>query len=595
MKHFYSILVLLLSLCANAGAQGWPANYKGVMLQGFYWDSYQDTQWSHLESQADELSQYFDLIWVPQSGYCNTLQNQMGYAPIWWFRHDSAFGSETELRKMIKTFKDKGTGIIEDVVINHRNGNQSWCDFPEETWKEQTMHWSLADICQNDDGGNTKRNGYDVSGAMDTGDDFRGCRDLDHTSDNVRKNVKLYLRFLKEELGYTGFRYDMVKGFAAKYIGEYNASAQPTYSVGEYWDGDPAKLKSWLDGTKVDGKIQSAAFDFALKYYIKDALGSGQWNRLDGDCPAKDPAYSRYAVTFVDNHDTDRDNNRLAANHIAANAYIMAMPGTPCVFLTHWKQYKTQLKKLILARKAAGISNQSAILKSERHGNGYIVNVRGEKGNVLLALGTPDSYDANGYKLAVEGDGYKYYVADNVDISAVQAIADEEPQAFTPPTFCTIDNDERCAFFEAPSFWTGTVSCWQWDQKANYTGGAWPGVACRYVGTTKAGNKVYKWSWNKQTKPVNNPDAGIIFNCDNGSKQTANLEFVNGGYYDFTSGKKGVVTGIDKVPSAQTGQRKVNVYALDGRLVRSQVNEDKSLQGLQKGVYVVNRRKLFVR
>ena len=145
------------------------------------------------------------------------------------------------------------------------------------------------------------------------------------------------------------------------------------------------------------------------------------------------------------------------------------------------------------------------------------------------------------------------------------------------------------------SFWTGDVRCWQWDQKANYTGGSWPGTDCRYVGTTKAGNKVYKWSWNKQTKPVNNPDAGIIFNCDNGSKQTANLEFVNGGYYDFTSGKKGVVTGIDKVSSAQTGQRKVNVYALDGRLVRSQVSENKSLQGLQKGVYVVNHRKLFVR
>ena len=276
MKLFKIFLFLFLTIPASFFAQGWPKDYKGVMLQGFYWDSYQDTKWSHLESLADELSQYFDLIWVPQSGNCNETSMQMGYAPIWWFNHKSAFGTEDQLRSMIKAFKDKGTGVIEDVVINHRKGNTNWCDFPEETWKGQTMHWSLADICQNDDGGNTKRNGYNVSGAMDTGDDFSGCRDLDHTSDNVRKNVKLYLRFLKEELGYTGFRYDMVKGFAAKYIGEYNASAQPTYSVGEYWDGDPAKLKSWLDGTKVDGKIQSAAFDFALKYYIKDAFGSGQ-------------------------------------------------------------------------------------------------------------------------------------------------------------------------------------------------------------------------------------------------------------------------------------------------------------------------------
>ena len=73
------------------------------------------------------------------------------------------------------------------------------------------------------------------------------------------------------------------------------------------------------------------------------------------------------------------------------------------------------------------------------------------------------------------------------------------------------------------------------------------------------------------------------------------MKFENGAYYNPTGVNLGVVTGINKVPSAQTGQRKVNVYALDGRLVRSQVSEDKSLQGLQKGVYVVNHRKLFVR
>lgn len=40
------------------------------------------------------------------------------------------------------------------------------------------------------------------AGAADTGDDFDGCRDLDHTSANVQKNIKLYLHFLLEEMGY---------------------------------------------------------------------------------------------------------------------------------------------------------------------------------------------------------------------------------------------------------------------------------------------------------------------------------------------------------------------------------------------------------
>lgn len=53
-----------------ASAQGWPEKYQGVMLQGFYWDSFDDTQWTQLESQADELSSYFKLVWIPQSAYC---------------------------------------------------------------------------------------------------------------------------------------------------------------------------------------------------------------------------------------------------------------------------------------------------------------------------------------------------------------------------------------------------------------------------------------------------------------------------------------------------------------------------------------------
>ena len=51
-----------IATSATMAAQGWPAAYEGVMLQGFYWNSYDATNWKNLESQADELSQYFKLI-----------------------------------------------------------------------------------------------------------------------------------------------------------------------------------------------------------------------------------------------------------------------------------------------------------------------------------------------------------------------------------------------------------------------------------------------------------------------------------------------------------------------------------------------------
>ena len=96
MKRFYSMLAAgVLGVAAlgtpTASAIGWPADYQGVMLQGFYWDSYDDTKWTNLEAQADELSKYFKLIWIPNSGKCA----YMGYMPQYWFTtHNSAFGTE---------------------------------------------------------------------------------------------------------------------------------------------------------------------------------------------------------------------------------------------------------------------------------------------------------------------------------------------------------------------------------------------------------------------------------------------------------------------------------------------------------------------
>ena len=118
MKHFFTLIFTLMGLPLGIMAQGWPANYDGVMLQGFYWDSYSDTQWTNLTSQADELSKYFNLIWVPQSGWCKST-TYMGYYPIYWFDQRSAFGSEDDLRTMISTFKKKDTGIIADAPLGN--------------------------------------------------------------------------------------------------------------------------------------------------------------------------------------------------------------------------------------------------------------------------------------------------------------------------------------------------------------------------------------------------------------------------------------------------------------------------------------------
>ena len=531
----------MVAASLTASAQGWPANYGGVMLQGFYWDSYADTNWATLESQADEMSQFFDLIWVPNSAYANALTMNMGYHPVYWFDHKSAFGTEAQLRSMISAFKTKGTGIIEDVVINHRasvDGN--WLNFPAETYKGVTYQLTPADICRDDE---AKDNGYTPTGAADTGEGWGGARDLDHTSANTQKNVDAYLDFLLNDLGYIGFRYDFVKGYAPKYVGQYNQTAKPQFSVGECWDGNKTVVTNWLNGTKVDGVIQSAAFDFPMKYYINAAFSNNgnNWGSLDKAALSNDATYARYAVTFVDNHDSGRPSSEggdpLYANVEAANAFILAMPGTPCIWLSHWKANKVAIKKLILARKAAGLTNQSDIVSHTASADGYLLKVKGTKGEVLLMLGTA-STPSDGYKLAVEGTNYKYYVSNSVDISALDDIKED---AFTAPDCCVVNDGETCAFFEAPASYTN-VKCWAWDNSNNYTGGTWPGQVCTKVGTNN-GNNVWKWTYNGSliTLPTN-----IIFS-NNGANQTADLDFRNGGYYNTAGALQGVVTGIRDV------------------------------------------------
>ena len=104
------------------------------MLQAFYWDSFDDSQWTVLQAQADQLKGTFDLVWLPQSGNCGG--QSMGYDDLYWFAdYNSSFGTEAQLRSLITTFKQNDIKTIADVVINHRKNVSNWVDFPKETYK----------------------------------------------------------------------------------------------------------------------------------------------------------------------------------------------------------------------------------------------------------------------------------------------------------------------------------------------------------------------------------------------------------------------------------------------------------------------------
>ena len=397
------------------------------MLQGFYWDSFSQSKWTKLESQADDLAATFSLIWIPQSGKCLESNKVMGYTPYYYFNQNSSFGTEQELRSMIQTFKAKGLGTVADVVINHHN-TMGWWTFPAEEYKGVTYQFQTTDIVNNDDYDpstnryltreQAQKDGVTLSSNIDEGEGWGGMRDLDHKSENVQKIVKAYVKYLKDDLGYTGFRYDMVKGFGGSHVADYNDAAGIEYSVGECWDGNGV-IKNWINAT---GK-KSAAFDFQFRYNVRDAINNKDWRRLNStNNLMHDPAYNRYAVTFVENHDTEKragsEQDPIRRDTLAANAYLIAMPGTPCVFYTHWLAYKNEIKAMVDARKTAGITNTSSFLnlKSEAGCYANAVKVGGESKMVVAVGNNVASFTpSSAYTLVLSGYHYRYFLAKSLE------------------------------------------------------------------------------------------------------------------------------------------------------------------------------------
>ena len=669
MKRLFISLITFMATLPML-AQGWPEQYEGVMLQGFYWDSFSQTKWTKLESQADELSQYFKLVWIPQSAQAAT-NPSMGYNPLYWFpgHYNSSFGTEDELRSMIKTFKAKGIGTIADIVINHCGNVSNWVDFPAETYQGVTYQLKSTDICADDDEGATKKwataKGYTLSENVDTGEDFPGLRDLDHKSENVKKNVKAYLRMLLDDLGYTGFRYDVAKGFLPEYFGQYNEDAQPKFSVGECWDGTN-KIKSWIDGT---GK-RSAAFDFQFRYTVRNAAHKNDWRLLgqqnEGNWPlvssnTSNGTYRRYAVTFVENHDTERRSNAeqdpLKKDTLAANAYMLAMHGTPCVFLTHWIDCKRDIKAMIDVRNAVGLHNQSSCFNAASDKSYYAVISTGSKGRMMAAVGYgADSYvPANeNFVKVLSGYHYVYYMEKTMETAWVDLPSGEyEGQQQAMLTAVSTNAGAQLVYTTDGSTPTAAskkvTSGTKIAIEGNVTlkvglliGGTVSGIVTRtytqadptekrtitvYVNTDKVNwNYVNFWSWggddshsptnkswpgDKVTTTTNvggknwftkqytiNGDedfVNFVFSTGSGSPQTVDVNnATTDKFFEVSADKDGTKHKVNDVTSTYTGIEPI-VAAPDRRPNKIYTLDGRQVTTPSRGIYIVNGKKVVVR
>lgn len=451
MKKIIISLFSLLCVLSTSHAKdvGVPAQCEDVMLQAFYWDSYRldkygKTIWINLLKDTAAINANFDLVWLPPSAK----GGGVGYYHQCLSDQNSDWGQKMNLQKLIQALRAGGTKVIADVVINHRGNKSSWCDFYEDDFtflyggKFQLTeeHICSGDECFTDASSSCK--GGTLRGAADTGTNDSGARDLDHTSAYVQSWAKAYLKWLKGNMKYEGFRYDMTRGYNGKYLSMYNQAAQPYISVSEFWEG----IGQQVNHLKA-AEYNTMIFDFPLKYTLGDAIVKGSYGLLKNPANSlRGKGYAKYAVTFIDNHDTfersdsqgnqfggynvDLGTDKVKAQILQANAYILMMPGIPCVFWPHWKSYQKEINEMIAIRKKAGIHSESLVTDEITGTLKYSATIHGKNGKVILRLGNNRETSAPaGYYMAAIGNHYSIYLEEGMAIDEVPVPANA-PQKF---------------------------------------------------------------------------------------------------------------------------------------------------------------------
>lgn len=324
-----------------------------VIMQAFYWDcprleGKEYRWWEEVETKVPLLSATgFTALWLPPACKgANIGGPSMGYDPYDYydlgeFDQKGAiktwFGGKDELLALIGTAHEHSLQVYADVVFNHNSG----ADAPEINGIDGVSRWTKF----TPGSGRFARDWtcfhpswYESWDAMTFGD----MPDLCHRNPAVFTGLIEYGRWLLDEIGFDGFRYDCVKGYGGWMVRALqelrtlrNDNPVKPFGVGECWDSERT-IDDWLDETNTWSDNPVGAFDFPLRERLK-ALCDSYGYSLRGLAAGGTLLHDRpaQAVTFVENHDIVRG-NPIINDKMLAYAVILTHEGYPCVF---WQDY----------------------------------------------------------------------------------------------------------------------------------------------------------------------------------------------------------------------------------------------------------------
>lgn len=326
----------------------------GVMLQAFHWDCPREDKkefqwWNYINEKVPALAKVgFTSLWLPPIHKAvNLFGPSMGYDPYDYYdlgEFDQKgtlptwFGTRKELESLIESAHKHGLSLIADIVINHNSG----ADAQEVNPITGQSRWTAF----NPKSGKFPRNWecfhpsmYESWNEMAFGD----MPDLSHRNPIVYAEILKLMRWLVEEIGFDGFRYDFVKGYGANTITaiqeyRYMRDGKPfvPYGVAEFWDSARA-IENWVELANFSNSNPVDAFDFPLREMLKALCDQYGFNlRSLATWETVVQKQPQTTVTFVENHDLRAEVRPIVNDKLLAYSYILTHEGYPCVF---WKDY----------------------------------------------------------------------------------------------------------------------------------------------------------------------------------------------------------------------------------------------------------------
>lgn len=333
MRLVKSIAVFTTSLILLTGCsvqQNQPFSSQ-VGLQMFMWP------WQSVENECEELSaQGFDWVLVspPQEHIVGSAWWTV-YQPVSYQLH-SRLGSRDDFETMVQTCSDNGVQILVDVVINHMSAQDSGVGFAGTSFEK----YNYPGLYGPDDFHNcqlTADNSIENYGDAQQVQtcELLGLSDLDQSKPNVQATIVGYLDDLLG-LGVAGFRIDAAKHISPADLKPIiSALPEQTIILLEVirGTGEPIQPEQYSEL----GYVWEFEYARSMRAYFEDRLIGfiDPVTRFEGLLP------SNQAISFISNHDTERNSQSLNFNYQRefdlATSLMLAEPyGTPMLYSSYY-------------------------------------------------------------------------------------------------------------------------------------------------------------------------------------------------------------------------------------------------------------------